>query len=99
MCRRHVRGRDWKGGGLGYAVRERHTVVSSAASGRADHRQRNVREDQLHGRSDHGEHDLRGTRDGRQGLVSGRQRRTAHEANGQPTVRNNRYVRLLDQSF
>lgn len=53
VCRRHVRGRHRKGGRLGHAVRERPAIVSPATRGRADHQQRGLRRDQLHGRSDH----------------------------------------------
>jgi len=97
--RRHVRERGGKGGRLGHAVRERRAVVSPAASGRADRRQRRLRQDQLHGRSGHGEHDLRGTRDGRQGLLSGRQRRPAHEADARQTVRDHRCVRVINNTI
>jgi len=91
-CRRHVQQRRRKGRRLGYAVRERKSVVSPETGGRADRRQRGVRQDQLHRRLLHGEHDLCGARDGRQGLLSGRQRRTADETHGQQTVRDHRYV-------
>lgn len=77
---------------MGHSVRERQTVVLSATRGRADRPQRGLRQDQLHGRSDHGEHDLRGIRDGREGLLPGRQRRPANENDGRQTVRDNRYV-------
>jgi len=46
--------------------------VSPQTGGRADNQQRGVRQNQLHGRTDHGEHDLRWIRDGWQGLLSGR---------------------------
>jgi len=49
VYRRHVQQRRGEGGRLGYAVRERKSVVSSATGGRADRRQRGVRQDQLHG--------------------------------------------------
>lgn len=90
--RRHLQQRHGKGGRLGYTVRERKPVVSPETGGRADRQQRRVRQYQLHGRPNHGEHDLRRTREGRQRLLSGRQWRPADEAHGQQTVRDHRYA-------